>query len=48
MLARENFEGSHVWYNRKTFPQAGRARQAEVEVKVERRSDVLILASTLA
>ena len=28
MLARENFDGPHVWHNRRTLPQDGRARQA--------------------
>ena len=28
MLPRENFEGPHVWDNRKTLPQDSRTRQA--------------------
>jgi len=36
MLAGENFDGPHVWYNRRTLPRdsrarlAGRARQTKV------------------
>jgi len=48
MVARESFEGSHVWHNRSTLPQDSRARQAEVEVKVERRPDFLHLSLGLS
>ena len=48
MVSRENFEGSHVWHNRSMLPQDSRARQAEVEVKVERRPDFLHLSLGLS
>ena len=48
MVARESFEGSHVWHNMSTLPQDSRARQAEVEVKVERRLDFLHLSLGLS
>jgi hypothetical protein len=48
MLARENFDGPHEWHNRRTVPQDTRARQAEVEVKVERRPDFLHLSLRLS
>jgi len=48
MVARENFEGPFVWHHKSTLPQDSRAKQAEVEVKVERRLAFLHLSLNLS
>ena len=48
MVARENFEGPFVWHHKSTLPLDSRAKQAEVEVKVERRLAFLHLSLSLS
>ena len=48
MLAREKFEDPYMCRHKTTLQQDIRARQAEVEVKVERRPDFLHLSLGLS